>query len=169
MSNTYTHNPYCEFFDMIDVLAIKPKSTYKSFKAILRITFSKHKVAFFEFEGEPQGNNTQETMVYLTAVSCYDNLHENVLDRYFKGDWSEYLPKNKMIHRCVKNAAVAYFFQRTCEDFVIEQKKITFYELTERVYKFLAKAQAELDGDYISWRNSFKKAGELIDEYNFKS
>ena len=169
MSNTCTHKHPCEFFDMIDVLAIKPKSTYKCFKAMLRITFSEHKVAIFEFEGEPEGNDTQETLVSLSAVSCYDNLHEDVHDKYLKGDWSEYLPKGKVIHQIVKNAAVAYFVQKTCEDFVMEQKTFTLDELTERVYKFLVKVQAELDEDYISFRNFQKKAQEYIHEFNSKS
>lgn len=169
MSNTCTHKHPCEFFDMIDVLAIKPKSTFKSFKAMLRITFSEHKVAIFEFEGEPEGNDTRNTLVSLTAVSCYDNLHEDNFDKYLKGDWSEYLPKGKMIHRIVKNAAVAYFVQKTCEDFLIEQKTFTLDELTERVYKFLAKVQAELDGDRIRWRNELNDIQELIDKYDSKS
>jgi hypothetical protein len=150
-----------EFFDMIDVLAIKPQSTYKSFKAMLRITFSEHKIAIFELEGEPEDGDTGKTMVFFNAVSCHENLHEDVFDRYFRGDFSEYLPKGKMIHRIVKNAAVVYLIQKTCEDFVIEQKTFTLDELTDRIYKFLQKAQAELAKKERFWRESRKACAEF--------
>lgn len=158
-----------EFFDMIDVLAIKPQSTYKSFKALLRIHFSENKIVIFELEGEPQDGDTQETMVVLNAVSFYENLHKDVFDRYIQGDFSEYLPRGKVIYRIVKNAAVVYLIQKTCEDFVMEQKTFTLDELTDRIYKFLAKAQAELDKDRIRWRYTMKKIQEYIDDLNSKS
>ena len=163
-------HPVQILFDMIDVLAIKPNSKLRSWKAMFRITFSKNKIAIFELECEPPHCDADEAMVVLTSANCYENLHEDNFDKYFRGDWIEYLPKGKMNEQTAIELAGAFLIEETGKhEETLKNKMFPLDELTDSVYKFLKEYQAKRDRDRIRWRNELNKMQELIDEYDSKS